>query len=311
MSATHSDTTDTRTNDDFILPFQVGNTSVRGKIVRLGQAVNEILQRHQFPDPLAMLVGEAAALVAMLGASLKFDGKLILQIEGDGPVSMVVSDYSAGGAIRATAKFDKGKQVVIEKAQGPELHYLLAKGHMVMTIDQGPDMERYQGVTPLDGPTLSVATANYFMQSEQIPAAVRLAVGRVSYPGEEPKWRAGGIMIQFMPGEGGVRERGEAELLREDDQEIWTNAEALLNTVSPDELLDPMLSAENLLYRLYHENGVRLFDPLSTHFACTCSAEKVEKVLDQFTDDERANMAENGKIKVDCDFCRSPYEFAV
>ena len=178
-----------------------------------------------------------------------------------------------------------------------------------MTIDQGPEMERYQGVTPLEGPTLEVATVNYFKQSEQIPTAIRLAVGRLSAPGEEPQWRAGGIMVQFMPGEGGTRERGEAELLREDDEEVWNNAAALLNTAGPDELLDPMLDAQDLLYRLYHENGVRAFEPMPVSFGCTCTREKVIRVLDQFTEQERDDMTEDGKIRVECEFCREPYVF--
>ena len=299
----------TEKHDDFILPFQVGETAVRGRLVRLGPAVDEILDRHQFPDPLSMLVGEAAALVSMLGASLKFDGKLILQAQGDGPVSMIVADYTAGGALRATATFPAEKEKVIGKARGPELHYLLAKGHMVMTIDQGPEMERYQGVTPLDGRDLSTATINYFAQSEQIPTAVRLAVGNFSLPGEKPQWRAGGIMVQFMPGEGGTRERGEAELLRDQDQEDWINAETLLNTVKPDELLDPGLGANDLLYRLYHENGIRVFDQLPVHFECTCSKEKIANVLDRYTNEDLQDMAEDGVINVSCDFCREPYTF--
>jgi molecular chaperone Hsp33 len=297
-------------NDDTILPFQVGDTSVRGRVVRLGPTVNEILSRHAFPEPLSMLLGEAAALVAMLGASLKFDGKLILQAQGDGPVSMMVADYTAGGALRATASFPDGNEETIAKAQGPELHYLLAKGHMVMTIDQGPEMERYQGVVQLEGPDLATATVNYFKQSEQIPTAVKLAVGKFSLPGEEPQWRAGGIMIQFMPGEGGTRERGEAELRRSEDEETWNNAEALLSTAKPDELLDPSLAPDELLYRLYHENGVRVFDPLPAHFECTCSREKIQNVLDRYKQEDLQDMAgEDGRIEVSCDFCREPYIF--
>ena len=298
-------------NDDMILPFQVGDSSVRGRIVRLGPVVNEILTRHQFPEPLSMLLGETAAMVAMLGASLKFDGKLILQAQGDGPVAMIVADYTAGGALRATASYSEGKQTIIAEAQGPELHYLLAKGHLVMTIDQGPDMERYQGVVQLEGPDMATATVNYFKQSEQIPTAIKLAVGKFSVPGEEPQWRAGGIMVQFMPGEGGVRERGEAELQRDDDQEAWTNAEALLKTTKADELLDPTLAPDDLLYRLYHENGVRVFDPLPAHFECTCSAEKIQNVLDRYGPEELKDMADDGMIHVTCDFCREPYSFEI
>lgn len=294
--------------DDVIIPFQVGDTAVRGRIVRLGAAVNEILSRHPYPDPVQGLVGEAAALVAMLGTALKFDGKLILQAQGDGPVSMIVADYAADGSLRATATVPEDRQDDAAKAQGPELHYLMQKGHMMMTIDQGPDMERYQGVVPLEGPTLARATVNYFNQSEQIPTAIELAVGKVTTPtGDE--WRAGGIMVQFMPGEGGTRERGEELIMADMDRESWNRAAVLLETTKPDELLDPTLSPETLLYRLYHEDGVRIFDPRTAHFSCTCSRDKIANVLAQYTKADIEDMLEDGAIDVSCDFCRTNYRF--
>ncbi|WP_051881451.1 Hsp33 family molecular chaperone [Parvularcula oceani] len=295
--------------DDLILPFQVGDSAVRGRIVRLGPAVDEILSRHDYPDPLAQLTGQAAALVAMLGTALKFDGKLIFQAQGDGPVSMIVADYSAGGALRATATIREGAKDTVEKAQGAELHYLLRKGHMVMTIDQGPDMERYQGVTPLDGPTLAKATISYFSQSEQIPTAVELAVGRVTDEEGRERWRAGGIMVQFMPGEGGTRERGEDVLMADEDEDAWNRAAILLETVKPDELLDPTIAPEELLFRLYHEDGVRVFEPKTAHFGCTCSRDKVANVLSQYTREDIEDMLEDGAIEVSCDFCREAYRF--
>lgn len=295
--------------DDVILPFQVGETAVRGRLVRLGPAVDDILARHSFPLPVQGLVGEAAALVAMLGTSLKFDGKLILQAHGDGPVSMIVADYTAGGALRATASLQDGARDLAAKAKGPELHYLMRKGHMVMTIDQGADMERYQGVVPLEGPTLARATVSYFAQSEQIPTAIELAVGQVEIPGEGPKWRAGGVMVQFMPGEGGTRERGEEVTMAEEDRDAWNRAAMLLETTKADELLDPTLSPERLLYRLYHEDGVRVFDPKTAHFACTCSREKIANVLAQYTRADIDDMLEDGAIEVSCDFCREAYRF--
>ena len=188
--------------DDSILPFQIGDTAVRGRTVRLGPAIDRILSAHGFPDSVSVLVGEAAALVAMMGASLKFDGKLILQAKGDGPVSMLVADYAANGDLRATASFKEPPP----GAAG--LRELLGAGHLALTIDQGPDMERYQGVTPLEGTSLASAAAAYFMQSEQIPTAVKLAVGRIERPGGMKQWRAGGVIVQFVPAEGGARERG-------------------------------------------------------------------------------------------------------
>ncbi|MEM1410097.1 MAG: Hsp33 family molecular chaperone HslO, partial [Pseudomonadota bacterium] len=269
-------------SDDIIVPFQVGDTAVRGRLVRLGPAVNELLSRHNFPLPVKQLVGEAAAMVAMLGAALKFDGKLIMQIHGDGPVSMIVADYTAGGGLRATAKLQDGQDDTAAKAQGPELHFLLRKGHMVMTIDQGADMERYQGVVPLEGSTLAKATVSYFSQSEQIPTAIELAVGQVTDADGNETWRAGGIMAQFMAAEGGTRERGEEVIMADDDREAWNRAAILLETVKADELLDPQIRPENLLFRLYHEDGVRVFDPSPAFFHCTCSREKIATVLAQY-----------------------------
>lgn len=300
--------------DDTIIPFQVGEAAVRGRIVRLGPAVDEILSRHDFPDPLSQLLGQAAALVAMLGTALKFDGKLILQAQGDGPVGMIVADYTAqndgaGGALRATATIGEGQRETVEKARGAELHYLLRKGHMVMTIDQGADMERYQGVVPLDGATLSKATVSYFAQSEQIPTAIELAVGRVTGADGTERWRAGGAMVQFVPGEGGTRERGEDVLMADDDRDAWNRAAILLETVKADELLDPTITSDELLYRLFNEDGVRVFEPKTAHFACTCSREKVAGVLAQYTRADIDDMIEDGAVEVSCDFCRENYRF--
>lgn len=296
-------------SDDLVIPFQVGETAVRGRLVKLGPAVDELLSRHDLPLPVKQLLGETAALVAMLGAALKFEGKLILQAQGDGPVSMIVADYTAGGALRATAKVQEGHEDVAAEALGPELHFLLRKGHMVMTIDQGPDMERYQGVTPLDGPTVAKAAVSYFAQSEQIPTAIELAVGRITDAEGRETWRAGGIMAQFMPGEGGTRERGEEVLMEEDDREAWNRAAILLETVKPDELLDPMVRAEELLFRLYHEDGVRVFDPSPAHFECTCERSKIAAVLAQYTRADIEDMIEDGAIDVSCDFCKESYRF--
>lgn len=296
-------------HDDVVIPFQVGESAVRGRLVRLGPAVDDLLSRHDFPMPLKQLVGETAALVALLGASLKFDGKLILQLQGDGPVSMVVADYTAGGALRATATIKDGATATVGQALGPELHFLLRRGHMVMTIDQGTDMERYQGIVPLDGPTLGQATVSYFTQSEQIPTAIELAVGQITDEHGRETWRAGGIMAQFMAAEGGSRERGEEVILADDDQDAWNRAAILLETIKPDELLDPTISAHQILYRLYHEDGVRVFDPSTVHFSCTCNRGKIASVLSQYTRADIEDMIEDGAVEVSCDFCRTKYRF--
>lgn len=288
--------------DDFILPFQIGDGSVRGRIVRLGPAIDEILAAHAFGDPASELLGEALALAALMGSSLKFDGKLIFQAQGDGDVRMIVADYTAGGAIRATASIGGA-------ASARGLGALMGKGHLAITIDQGPDMDRYQGVTPIEGVTLEEAAVAYFSQSEQIPTALRLAVGKVVRPGAGEKWRAGGLIVQFMPGERGDRERGEAALRSADDEEAWNRAASFLATTQIDELLDPLLTAEDLLYRLYHEDGVRVFEaqPLRAH--CACNAGKISAVLSRYAPEELSGLAEDGRIKVSCEFCRRDYLF--
>jgi len=294
------------TGDDAVLPFQVGESAVRGRVVRLGGAIDAILSAHDYPGAVSELVGEAACLVAMMGAALKFDGKLIFQTQGDGPVSMAVADYVAGGAIRGMAKLSGGG--VPDGARG--IAALIGKGHIAMTIDQGPDMDRYQAVTPVEGADLSAAAVAYFDQSEQIPTAIRLAVGRIAEPGGVERWRAGGVMAQFMPGEGGARERGEDVIMGAFDREMWERAAAFVETVQADELLDPAISPERLLYRLFHEDGVRVFEAQRVHHACTCNSGKIAAVLARYGEAELSDMVEDGAITVTCEFCRKAYRFS-
>ncbi|MFZ5616258.1 MAG: Hsp33 family molecular chaperone [Pseudomonadota bacterium] len=291
-----------RERDDVIIPFQVGDGAVRGRIVRLGASIDEILAAHRFSDAASELLGEAAALTALMGASLKFDGKLIFQAHGDGDIKLLVADYVSDGSMRATAS-------IAGEAQTRGLASLMGKGHLALTIDQGPDMDRYQGVTPIEGKTLEEAAVAYFDQSEQIPTAVRLAVGKVVRPGEAAVWRAGGVIVQFMPGEGGARERGEAALKSAEDQEAWDRAAALLYTTQADELIDPALAPEELLYRLYHEDGVRVFSEQAVRAACSCNSGKIEAVLSRYGAEDLADLAEEGLIKVSCEFCRRDYYF--
>lgn len=291
--------------DDLILPFQVGDTAVRGRVVRLGGAIDEILGGHGFPHSTSVLLGEAAALVAMMGAALKFDGKLIFQAQGDGPLSMIVADYTAGGGLRATAKIrDEAASVAAHGAAA-----LIGAGHIVMTIDQGPDMDRYQGVTPIEGARLADAAVSYFRQSEQIPTVVKLAVGKLSAPGQPDRWRAGGVMAQFVPGEGGARERGEDVRMGDADRDIWDRVAAFVETTQDDELLDPSISSETLLYRLFHEDGVRVFDPQPVRADCSCNIDKIAAVLSRYEAGDLEEMVEDGAITVTCEFCRKDYRF--
>jgi molecular chaperone Hsp33 len=307
--------------DDTILPFEVSALDVRGRVVRLGPAIDEILSRHDYPLPVAKLLGEAIALAALFGSSLKFDGRFILQTQSDGPVRMLVVDYVSGGGMRACARFDKARvaEAIAEgKASGGEL---LGRGHLAMTIDQGGDMNRYQGLVALDGGGLEAAAHEYFLRSEQIPTRVRLAVAEEMRKGDSgtTHWRAGGIMLQFLPeapermrmpdlDPGDVPEGEAVETAPEDD--AWLEGKAIVETVEDIELIDSELSTERLVYRLFHERGVRVFDSANIVARCTCSRESVEAMLNSFSQDDRDHMVENGKIGVTCEFCNSTYEFA-
>jgi molecular chaperone Hsp33 len=285
--------------DDIVAAFQIADQPVRGRIARMGAMVDDILTRHDYPEPVADLLGEACALAALVGSSLKFDGRLILQAQGDGPVAYVVADYDTSGALRGYCRFDADR--VAEVSQGfarPGAKTLLGGGIFIMTVDQGADMERYQGVTPIEGETLALCAEHYFAQSEQTPTRVRLAVGRAPAEGGR-RWRAGGMLLQNVA----------EDEARGPTRETWNTAQALFETLGEDELIDPDLAPERLLYRLFHEEGVRLFQPQTLSAFCRCSLERIETVLRSFPLEERQEMVEDdGKIRVTCEYCSRVYE---
>lgn len=303
--------------DDAIVPFAVDALDVRGRVTRLGPTVDSILSRHDYPAPVAKLLGEAIVLTVLLGASLKFDGRFILQTQTDGPVRMLVVDYRSAGQIRAYAQFDAAE---LAGAGGDATAGdLLGRGHLAMTIDQGPDMNRYQGLVALAGGGLEEAAHEYFLRSEQIPTRVRLAVAEELRPGAngvQQRWRAGGLVLQFLP-KSTERMRG-ADLdpgdapegtapheVPEDD--AWVEAQALVGTLTDVELIDPDLSSDRLLFRLFHEHGVRVFRSARLEAKCSCSRERVETILRSFPAEERRGMVEDGLIRVTCEFCNARY----
>lgn len=309
-------------SDDSVLPFQVEGLDARGRVVTLGAAVDSILHRHDYPPAVSRLLGEAVALTALLGTSMKFEGRFILQTQSDGPVHMLVVDFEAPDKVRACARFDRAAVEAAVAVGKDQPEQLLGAGHLAMTIDQGSHTSRYQGVVPLDGRSLEEAAHQYFAQSEQIPTRVRLAVSEVLTrdPGKEPRrlWRAGGILVQFLPEApermrmrdlpgGDLPEGAEEAVFDEDD--AWTEARSLVETVEDVELTDPTVPAETLLYRLFHERGVRVFDRQPLVERCRCSRERVDEMLKSFTPDERADMVMDGKIAVTCEFCSTTYDF--
>ncbi|WDR07007.1 Hsp33 family molecular chaperone [Devosia rhodophyticola] len=305
------------TGDDAVVPFTLDQLDTRGRAVRFGDALDTILSRHDYPALVARLLGEAVALAALIGSSLKFEGRFILQTQTDGPVNLIVVDFDAPDGLRGYARFDQDALVAAAEAGRTTPGELLGKGHLAMTIDQGEHTERYQGIVALDGNSLEEVAHTYFVQSEQIPTMVRLTVAEFTRKGDErPHWRAGGVLIQHLPdhGESVVRDLpGDGDLDNSDKEEAdsWTQAKALLATLEDVELADPDLSPERLLFRLYHETGVRVFPPLPMVERCTCSADRIEDMLaTSFTDADRDEMAVDGEIEVVCEFCSTAYHFS-
>jgi molecular chaperone Hsp33 len=302
--------------DDAVLPFEVASLDLRGRLTRLGPALDDVLAKHDYPPAVAKLLGEAIVLTTLLGSALKFDGRFILQTQTDGPVSFLIVDFQAPDRLRAYARFDATRLT-----EGLDSGALLGKGHLAMTIDQGPDMSRYQGLVALEGGNLEDAAHEYFLRSEQIPTRVRLAVGeewRGGGEGPRHRWRAGGMLLQFLPKAperarqpdlhpGDAPEGVEVDEVAEDD--AWVEGQSLISTVEDVELIDPDLSGERLLYRLFHERGVRVFAPLPLRAQCSCSREAVSGMLASFAAQDRADMVKDGKVVVTCEFCSSVYEF--
>ena len=302
--------------DDAVLPFEIAELDLRGRLTRMGPGLDDVLARHDYPPAVARLLAEAIVLTTLLGSSVKFEGRFILQTQTDGPVSFLIVDFRAPDRLRAYARFDKRRL-----KEGQDSGMLLGKGHLAMTIDQGPDMSRYQGLVALDGGSLEDAAHEYFLRSEQIPTRVRLAVGeewRGGEGGPQRRWRAGGMLLQFLPKAperarqadlhpGDAPEGTVAHTVEEDD--AWVEGQSLIATVEDVELIDPDLSGERLLYRLFHERGVRVFRPLPLRAQCSCSREAVSSMLKSFAPDDRAEMVKDGKVVVTCEFCSSVYQF--
>ncbi len=301
--------------DDAVLPFEVGALDLRGRLTRLGPALDDLLTKHDYPAPVGKLLGEAIVLTTLLGSSLKFDGRLILQTQTDGPVSLMIVDYQAPNRMRAYARFDAARLT-----PGLDSAALLGRGHLAMTIDQGADMSRYQGLVALEGGALEDAAHEYFLRSEQIPTRVRIAVGEEWRGGDGPRrrWRGGGILLQFLPKAperarqadlhpGDAPEGTTPPAAPEDD--AWTEGQSLIGTVEDIELIDPDLSGERLLYRLFHERGVRVFATRPVQAKCSCSRDAVASMLASFALRDRAEMVKDGKVVVTCEFCSSVYQF--
>lgn len=289
--------------DDLVQPFRIDPFALRGRLVRLGPTVDRILSQHDYPEPVAAVLGEAITLAVVLAGALKYDGIFTLQTKSDGPVRLIVADVSTDGAVRGYAQYDPERLGAGSPGAGasPSVPDLIGKGYIAFTVDQGEDTERYQGIVELIGATLAECAQHYFRQSEQIQAGIKLSVARA---GEGGAWRAGGLMLQRVPPEGGYT------VIADDVEDGWRRAMVLMSSATPAELVDPELSPRRLLYRLFHEDGVRVFETHKVEARCRCSRERIAGILRSFPQQDIEEMRQDPVTTVTCEFCNTRYEFA-
>ena len=295
-----------RRPDDLIQPFRIDPFALRGRLVRLGPTIDRILSQHDYPEPVATVLGEAITLAVVLAGALKYDGVFTLQTKSDGPVRLIVADVSTEGAVRGYAQYDRERLDAVPKngagksGASPSVPELIGKGYIAFTVDQGEDTERYQGIVELIGATLAECAQHYFRQSEQIQAGIKLSVARA---GENGAWRAGGLMLQRVPPEGGYK------VIADDVEDGWRRAMVLMSSATPGELVDPELPPRRLLFRLFHEDGVRVFETHPIEARCRCSRERIVRILRSFPKDDIDDMRQDPVTTVTCEFCNTSYEF--
>ena len=306
--------------DDTVLPFQLDRTDTRGRVARLDGVLQQVLAQHNYPPAIEALVAEAALLTALIGQTIKLRWKLSLQVRGDGPARLIATDYygpteeGAPARIRAYASYDRDRLDPAGNA-----FEQIGKGYFAILIDQGRDMTPYQGITPIAGGSLAACAETYFAQSEQLPTRFALSFGQSQSPGEALHWRAGGVMLQQMPeaspfasgggsGEGGLLEAD--DILDGDAAEDWNHVNVLLDTAEDIELIGPSVQPSELLVRLFHEDGPRVFDAQPVTFGCTCSADRVRQSLSIYSAKDIGHMTtDEGIVTADCQFCGAHYEF--
>ena len=308
--------------DDTVLPFQLDLADIRGRVARLDGVLDQVLKQHNYPPVIEALVAEMALLTALIGQSVKLRWKLSLQVRGKGPARLIATDYygpseeGEPARIRAYASYDADR---LDHAADPFSQ--IGEGYFAVMIDQGEGMLPYQGFTPIAGGSLSACAETYFAQSEQLPTRFMLTFGQSQIPGASLHWRAGGVMVQHMPSIGGTRDvaaeagSGEggllthADILSGQDNENWTRANTLLATVEALELIGPSVSPTDLLVRLFHEEGPRVFDVQPVRFGCSCSEDKVRQAMSIYSaKDIRTMTTETGVVTADCQFCSAHYE---
>ena len=306
--------------DDMVLPFQLDRTDTRGRVARLDGVLQRVLAQHEYPPAIEALIAEATLLTALIGQMIKLRWKLSLQVRGDGPARLIATDYygptrdGAPARVRAYASYDNDR---LNNNADPFTQ--IGKGYFAILIDQGSDMTPYKGITPIAGKSLAACAETYFAQSEQLPTRFSISFGQSQRPGEALHWRAGGVMLQQMPdapaitllggsGKGGLLEAG--DILEGDRAEDWNHFNVLLDTAEEIELIGPSVQPTELLVRLFHQDGPRVFDAQPIEFGCTCSADRVRESLSIYSAKDIGHMTtDDGIVTADCQFCGAHYEF--
>jgi molecular chaperone Hsp33 len=285
---------------DEAIGFTIPARNARGRVVRLGPALDQILSAHDYPAPIARTLSEALVLAALLGSLLKEkEGQLTIQAQTEaGIVDLLVVDYRDGD-LRGYVRFDAERLGGLSSHR--DLQALFGKGYLAITFDHPLSKERYQGIVPLEGASLAEAAQSYFSQSEQLPSMVRLAVNDTGHI-------AGGMLVQHLP-EG---EEGRDRLHTRLDDPEWEHVRTLAETVKASELVDGALPLETLLWRLFHEEEVRVVHAAPIRKGCRCTFDYIKAVIGRFAGDERADMVdEHGFISVDCEFCSRVFPISI
>ena len=289
---------------DIVQPFHLEASNLRGRLVRLDRVIDTILAKHDYPEPVAQLLAETITLGVTLASLLKYDGIFTLQLRGDGVVPMLVSDVTSQGAVRGYAQFKaEALAAIVPDPLNPKwLKSLVGKGYLAFTVDQGEHTDRYQGIVELDGQSVSDWARHYFSQSEQLDTGLTVMATRT-----DGHWRSGALIVQKLPdaqaGQAGARPS-------DNEEDDWRRVMLMLQSLTRDELLSSDLPANQLLYRLFNEDGVRVFKRHDLYQACRCSESKIIGVLRSLPREEMHDMTIDGKIEVTCEFCSTVFAIA-
>ncbi|WP_419730387.1 Hsp33 family molecular chaperone HslO [Lichenicola sp.] len=297
-----------------LTPFFLPNRPVRGRLVQVGALADALLTRHDNPPAVNRLAGEALALVAGLASALKFRGSFSLQAKGNGPITMLLADCTDAGALRFHARVDPERMpALLDADPQPSARALLGAGYLAFSVDQGPDMERHQGIVAIEGDTLAAMAGHYFETSEQHACWVRLACRKT-----QEGWRAGALVLERIAVDGGIALEPELDNAILDDAaiahddtaaEAWNTAIILASTLGDDEMLDDSISSEQLLNRLFQTEGVAIDRPRALAYGCRCSRAKLAGILETFPSIDLDHMQVEGDIIMTCEFCNLDFRF--